>query len=231
MLLLGSRRLSCSLTLTFGLLLAHCDRSNDAAEGSERDRSGGMSGDGDEDAGHDRDEDAGSDDAAAPSHPEAGRLAGITAAHNAVRAQVDTGDPLPELKWSEAIAKHAQRWADTLADECASRHRVPNEYGENLAVWGARPDPPMSTAEAIVAGWAAEVTCWEYGTSRETERCDATCAEGMGSDGCWHYTQIVWRDTRELGCGFATCVVGPTHYDIWVCNYDPYGNVQGVAPY
>jgi hypothetical protein len=41
----------------------------------------------------------------------------------------------------------------------------------------------------------------------------------------------VWRGTSAVGCGKASC----NGNDIWVCNYDPAGNVEGeyaqnVAP-
>jgi hypothetical protein len=35
-----------------------------------------------------------------------------------------------------------------------------------------------------------------------------------------HYTQVVWRDTTEVGCGLATA----NGNDILVCNYNPPGN-------
>ena len=38
-----------------------------------------------------------------------------------------------------------------------------------------------------------------------------------------HFTQVVWRGTREVGCGHAQC----NGNDIWVCQYDPPGNFEG----
>jgi len=52
----------------------------------------------------------------------------------------------------------------------------------------------------------------------KTNRC-----KGM----CGHYTQIVWRDTKELGCGVAR----GGDREIWVCDYSPPGNYQGRLPY
>lgn len=43
-----------------------------------------------------------------------------------------------------------------------------------------------------------------------------------------HYTQVVWYDTQQCGCGKGNSpVVGP----IYVCQYSPPGNYQGVYPY
>ncbi len=38
-----------------------------------------------------------------------------------------------------------------------------------------------------------------------------------------HFTQVVWRGTAEVGCGTMTC----GGMDVWVCNYDPPGNMEG----
>ncbi len=44
---------------------------------------------------------------------------------------------------------------------------------------------------------------------------------------CGHYTQVVWRNTKEIGCGKAEC----GDRAIVVCNYDPPGNVMGQTPF
>jgi hypothetical protein len=41
-----------------------------------------------------------------------------------------------------------------------------------------------------------------------------------------HFTQVVWADTREVGCGTVSC----NNMEIWVCNYSPAGNVRGEYP-
>ncbi|HVZ35235.1 MAG TPA: CAP domain-containing protein, partial [Polyangiaceae bacterium] len=131
------------------------------------------------------DEDAGSEPVMSGPDPEPGRLAGITAAHNAVRAQAPANPPLPELTWSPEIAAYAQEWADTLAmTACTSpHHRSSAElqqkgYGENLAVMGVASfggASTGSTAQQAVMSWASEVSCWTYGTILGTEKCDTSC--------------------------------------------------------
>jgi hypothetical protein len=170
---------------------------------------------------------------------ETGRLVGMTAAHNAVRAMVTTTPPLAPLTWSTTIAAYAQQWADSLAaTSCASpHHRTEQElsqvgYGENLAAFsmgGSFSSP--STSQDAVNGWAAEVACWTYGAIGTTEQCDPTCYQNLNSDGCGHYTQIVWRNSMQLGCGVASCNQGSFTTDIWICNYAPAGNYEGQAPY
>jgi pathogenesis-related protein 1 len=174
--------------------------------------------------------------------PETGQLAGITAAHNAVRAMVSTTPALPPLTWSPTLAAYAQAWATQLASSpstCSNpQHRPQSElmsmdYGENLAAFygESRGGAPLSTAQQAVDGWASEVMCWTYGTIAGTEKCDMTCYTNLHSDGCGHYTQIVWRNSLQLGCGVATCQTGQGSEDIWICNYSPAGNIEGQAPY
>jgi pathogenesis-related protein 1 len=169
---------------------------------------------------------------------EAGRMAGMTAAHNKVRAAVtDTQTPLPDLTWSPTLAAYAQEWTDSLAKTCNPQHRSSTElqkkgYGENLAMFGSGGfGATSSTAQKAVDGWAGEVKCWTYGAFMTGDKCDVACYTGMNSDGCGHYTQIVWRNTKQVGCGISTCAQGGMNVDIWVCNYSPAGNYVGQKPY
>jgi pathogenesis-related protein 1 len=65
--------------------------------------------------------------------------------------------------------------------------------------------------------WASERTNYDYATN--------TC-NGI----CGHYTQIVWRATRKLGCAVGVCQ-NLTYRTSLVCNYGPGGNVGGQRPY
>jgi len=153
----------------------------------------------------------GSSDASASdtvtSNAETGRMVGFTEAHNAVRR----AKGVPDLSWSPSLATVAEGWATTLeAESCAMRHSG-NAYGENLYWnWGFQANP-----SEVVTSWAAEESDYDY-------------ASGSCSDVCGHYTQVVWRDTTQLGCAMKTCSDGA---EIWVCNYDPPGNYSGEKPY
>lgn len=144
--------------------------------------------------------------------PESGRLVGITAAHERVRA----GLGIAPLEWSPELARYAQRWADRLKQRgCDLQHRPhtgpdAQKYGENIfSATGQSPG-----AAEVVDTWAAEVA----GYDAKKNRCKGVCG---------HYTQIVWRATQRLGCAMASC--GDT--EVWVCNYDPPGNFIGQRPY
>lgn len=116
-------------------------------------------------------------------------------AHNAYRAR----HCVPPLAWSQQIAASAQAWAD----RCVFNHDPNSELGENLA-WGTA----LSGRESVSL-WYEEISLYNY------------AAPGFGPAG--HFTQVVWRDSRQIGCGVARC--GGDVY--WVCRYSPPGNVEG----
>jgi len=127
-------------------------------------------------------------------------------AHNAVRARVG----VPPLIWSAALAEAAQDWADYLIATGAFFHSPDNRYGENLyAISGGAAAP-----NEVVSAWAGEAAQYDI----RSNACTGVCG---------HYTQIVWRTTRELGCALATDV----EREVWVCEYNPPGNYVGSRPY
>lgn len=152
-----------------------------------------------------------------PGAGETGRMVGMTAAHNQVRAGVITPVPIPDVTWSPAIASVAQAYADQrAATGCRPlQHSQNPDYGENLAWFGNG-----GTAEATVGLWAGEAACYTYGALKVSDACSCSA--------CGHYTQLVWRDTTQIGCGVASCIDGG---EIWVCNYAPPGNYLGEYPY
>ena len=130
----------------------------------------------------------------------------IVAAHNAVRSKVGVSP----LVWSDDMAKVAQEWANTLVAKGAFEHRTDHRYGENLLeASGFEPTPAQ-----VVSAWAEEAKDYQY---------SANSCSGV----CGHYTQVVWRDTKAVGCA----VGRDAAREIWVCNYAPYGNVVGERPY
>jgi pathogenesis-related protein 1 len=166
-----------------------------------------------------------------PDSGETGVFVGMTAAHNAARATLDEG--LADLTWSNEIAAFSQQWSDSLAaQECGTiAHRDQSRYGENIALRGSTRLVQPFAPEAAVAGWVAEEACWDFGTISGSERCDTACAQSLNSNGCGHYTQVVWRNTQRVGCGYSTCQSQGYTFEIWVCNYDPPGNFIGQTPY
>jgi uncharacterized protein YkwD len=139
-------------------------------------------------------------------------------AHNAVRAAVEepagyagTWRPLAPVTWSESAAAGAQEWANHLASEldCGLEHAGAKGYGENLAAG------TNLSAKGAVELWASEKKNYVYAKSYEF------------STNTGHYTQIVWRDSTQIGCASAKC----SRSTVVVCRYQPQGNFLGAAIY
>jgi len=137
-------------------------------------------------------------------------FAGTIEAHNVWRQQVG----VPNLTWSSEAATMAQGWANKLKErDCALEHNPDNDdFGENV-YWSSGMSP---TPKDVVDAWGNEKSDYNYATN--------SCDSGKM---CGHYTQIVWRDTTEVGCGKAIC----GSEQVWVCNYNPPGNWIGEKPY
>jgi pathogenesis-related protein 1 len=146
--------------------------------------------------------------------PEPGILAGITRAHNVVRAEVG----VPGLTWDPSVAATAAAYAA----RCVFQHSGTAGLGENLAAYAPSGG---HTGQDAVNSWAAEKANYDYASN--------TCAAGMV---CGHYTQVVWKNSTNLGCGVQACntnspFAGFPNWEIWVCNYSPPGNFVGQRPY
>lgn len=155
---------------------------------------------------------------------ETGRMVGMTEAHNRFRAMAVTDTPIPALVWDADLAAVAQAYSEELANNGCGLMHSSNGYGENL-YWQRG---SSVTAADVVASWHEEIECYTFGPFMRGDACNASCVAAMNSSGCGHYTQVVWRNTRRLGCGMATCSNGA---EIWTCNYDPPGNYLGQEAY
>jgi len=133
------------------------------------------------------------------------------AAHNLARAEVG----IAPLVWSERLAHDAQGWANHLAARNLYDHASPQErkgQGENL--W--RGPRGNWTAWETVGFFVAEKRHFHPGHFPDVSR------TGHWSDVA-HYTQVIWPQTREVGCAIART---PSD-EVLVCRYWPAGNVWG----
>ncbi len=142
----------------------------------------------------------------------------FVAAHNEWRSGVNVGP----VRWSSDLARSAKLWANSLARRgCRLQHSRQPGVGENLFFISARQTGrirqlvPVTPTE-VVGAWGEESRYYSYSRNR--------CSGGRH---CGHYTQIVWRDTREIGCALAVC---EDSGQIWVCQYSPAGNAVGRRP-
>jgi pathogenesis-related protein 1 len=153
-------------------------------------------------------------------------FSGTLDAHNRIRAK----HSLPPLKWSDKLAAYSQQWADHLGkgSRCTMRHRGGTPpYGENLylssAVIWTEDDREVArernrvTIRDVVKVWTDEERWYDYNRN--------SCQPGQR---CGHYTQVVWRDTTEVGCAMKLCA---DKSQSWVCSYNPPGNYTDVRPY
>jgi uncharacterized protein YkwD len=132
--------------------------------------------------------------------------ASMLAAHNQVRAQVG----LRPLEWSYSLAAKAQEWADTLIDNNWFFHSHTPGLGESMTLVINGEYVPQQ----VVAGWVSERRFYDLRRNQ--------CA-----DMCGHYTQVVWRDTKSVGCAMSRT----DDRQVWVCEYYPPGNYVGQRPY
>lgn len=149
------------------------------------------------------------------SHPSTIDQQRLLVGHNAERARLG----LPPLRWNPALARDAGAWARILLSrgelEHAS-HETRKGHGENL--W-------MGTAGAWNADGMVEMFLDERRYFRPATFPNVSLT-GHWSD-VGHYSQIVWRETREVGCALDSA----KGLDVLVCRYYPAGNVLGQSPY
>ncbi|XP_034829894.1 venom allergen 3-like [Maniola hyperantus] len=159
----------------------------------------------------------------------------IVDAHNRLRQSVALGQVssqppaanMMEMVWDDELAATAQRWADqcTPAHDRASQRDVGRfPVGQNLAAtWTTR--PPSGAVDSQpdfmkqINAWFDEVRIFGFKPI-------------SGGHGTGHYSQLVWGETSQVGCGY-TFYYDPSrgYTKLYVCNYGPGGNVIGSNPY
>jgi uncharacterized protein YkwD len=120
----------------------------------------------------------------------------------------------PALTLDNGLNNLAQDWAQQLAKSGKMQHRPNNKSGENIYYgWSSQAGFDVD-GNTPVKAWYDEVSKYNYnnpGFSSETG----------------HFTQVVWKNSKKLGCGKAKSADGKVFV---VCNYDPPGNYQGQFP-
>lgn len=124
------------------------------------------------------------------------------------------------LKLNKRLCRYAEEWAKVIAARGVLVHRSNSQYGENIfCSWNSPNANVVITGREPVENWYSEEPTHLYGKE------PATLKTG-------HFTQVVWKDSRELGVGVARNRSGQVFV---VANYDPPGNYIGsfaknVAP-
>lgn len=132
-------------------------------------------------------------------------------AHNIERAEVG----LPPLVWNENLVRDAASWADHLARRNLFDHASPEirrGQGENL--WRGTRD--RWSPWEMIGFFASEKRYFHPGNFPDVSR-----TGNWGDVG--HYTQIIWPETREVGCA----IIRTAADEVLVCRYWPAGNIWG----
>ncbi len=124
--------------------------------------------------------------------------------HNGYRAK----HCVPNLTWSAQLSAQAQDWANrcTSNNQNGFAHsgdpwKSADGFGENLA-WGT-----ALSANGAVDMWYGEIARYNF-------------AAPVWSQAVSHFTQVIWRNSAQLGCAVANC----GGRNLWVCRYAPTGN-------
>eukprot|EP01084_Bolivina_argentea_P030034 55697_1 len=144
-----------------------------------------------------------------------------------------------KLVWSESLAKVAKAYSE----KCVWKHntnRVQDLYayqaeaifkfdsisisvGENL--YAIESQESLANIVGGIEGWYNEYSTYTFRDGKS----------GLSSGMTGHYTQIVWADTRYVGCGYTICpTLSDTSFENAInlaCNYFPTGNYGGESPY
>lgn len=131
-------------------------------------------------------------------------------AHNEYRARHQA----PPLKHSKDLSEFAQKWANHLVASNSFQHSTCDlkgeRLGENIAMkWSSQPD--AYTGQEATDQWYSEVKQHTFGGE------PSSLATG-------HFTQVVWKGSKEFGVGKALAKDGKT---IVVASYRPAGNIVG----
>lgn len=118
---------------------------------------------------------------------------------------------VPPLVLNKDITKIAQKWADELAKKDSMAYSLNQTYGESVYCgWSADPNTKIKARDCIQK-WYSEINDYSFGKEPEVLSCG-------------HFTQIVWKSTREIGVGSAKSKSGKLYV---VANYYPPGNYSG----
>ena len=116
------------------------------------------------------------------------------------------------MHWNSTLASSAQSYANILANNGSFEHSGISGYGENL-FWSSKESSYLDAVNA----WYSESAYYNFSTQQ--------CQTGKV---CGHYTQLIWKNTTQVGCGKATykrgANIGAT---VIVCQYNPAGNYRG----
>jgi len=160
--------------------------------------------------------------------------------HNELRRKVARGEEkdakaqpkasnMREMVWNDELAAIAQRWADQCTfGHDKNRKKLDGTYvGQNAYMSSSSRE---SDLDAIMAKMDKAATAW-YSEVSEYNFDPADIKPFKFGYQTGHYTQVVWAESEELGCGQVMFKDGSWYKNIVVCNYAKGGNMMGGSMY
>lgn len=120
----------------------------------------------------------------------------------------------PDLCYGEtgsAVTYTSQTWSESQVTNKKMAHST-GSYGENLYWTSAGSQTQTLAYETAVKLWYEEIKDWDF--SKSTGEPAKT----------GHFTQVVWKDSQEVRCGFAQSSAAGTYV---TCQYYKAGNYGG----
>ncbi|KAM9334791.1 GLIPR1-like protein 1 [Symphorus nematophorus] len=150
--------------------------------------------------------------------------------HNRARSSVSpAANDMLYMTWDEGLAITARAWArrcvfehNIYLKDVRRVHPTFSSVGENI--WTGYP-PSYFNVMLAIKKWVDEKQVYDYNSNGCTKICG-------------HYTQVVWANSYKVGCAVQLCPNGVkgTSFStkegfVFVCNYAPGGNMNGMKPY
>ena len=109
------------------------------------------------------------------------------------------------LTWSKELAEKAQ----AFASDCKLGQHSGSGDGENLAdAWkldsNGQPVLPALSDKEVLEKWYCEIASYDFKNPVFKGGSSSNCGDGTNG----HFTQVVWKDTCQLGCARAECPMG-----------------------
>lgn len=101
---------------------------------------------------------------------------------------------MKHMVWNDEMAEGAKKWASN----CEWKHDRNSGYGENLFAYAS--SAPIGNDEQLLNTLISGIQRW-YDEQSDFNYHSNSCAPGKV---CGHYTQMIWADSFELGCGYST---------------------------
>merc|ERR1712215_20615 len=156
----------------------------------------------------------------------------IVKTHNELRQKVAAGletngnqpaaSNMRKVVWNNEIAMIAQKWANQCKfGHDQSRNKCDGKYVGQNVYWSS---VMMKTQKEQLKGVVDAIKSWYS----EVKKPFTTSIDPFKwNSACGHYTQVVWAETSEVGCGFSSNKAGTNI----VCNYAVGGNMIGGTMY